>query len=162
MLLSIAATCKAGENPNYRSFEEFNNDTLAYLKENFDGNEYYVGKTLGELFKNMEIEVKYYTLVPNWLKYRKVNDTKVEDAIIYFDESNVVYRALFERRSMALLKIYVSFEPMDMTEYDKYILSSKKTRDKKEEDKDNEWKFFFKPFIEKGIITKITVPDVVR
>ena len=58
MLLS-ALTTQASDNPNYRSFKKFNNDTLTYLKENFDGNEYYV-IDLGKLYGDIGIIFSFF------------------------------------------------------------------------------------------------------
>ena len=158
IMLSIAATINASDNPNYRSFKAFNNDTLAYLKYNFDGNEYYAGKTLGELFNDMEIQIKHCTFIPNFF-----GDMKVDDAVIYFDDANIVAKAIvFEKRVKSLLNIHVFFEPINKTEYDNYIFSLRKAKNKKEVNEDEKCEKFEKPFLENRIIKEITVLDVVR
>ena len=98
MLLS-ALTTQASDNPNYRSFKKFNNDTLTYLKENFDGNEYYVGKTLGELFKDMEIQIKFHLLCPDVF-----GQNNLHDAILYFEDERIVSRFLFEKKNKPFIK----------------------------------------------------------
>ena len=55
----------ANDNPNYKTWNSFNNDSISYLKENFDNSEYYVGKTMNELFNDLELQIKCAHFLPN-------------------------------------------------------------------------------------------------
>lgn len=154
----MATKSMAGDNPNYKSFASFSNDSLGYLKENFDDNEYYIGKTVKTLLDDLEIQVKRADFMPNvW------GDKKVDFATLYFETDKVVSRAIvIERRGNSLLKLHVSFEPVDGSEYDSYDTSLRKARNNNEVNKDTKWDMFDKAFLGNRIITKISVPDVVR
>ena len=154
MLLSISTASQASDNPNYRSFNQFNNDTLAYLKYNFDGNEYYVGKTLNELFDDLEIPTKFYFLCPDFFV-----QNNLRDAILYFDDKSTVFRAINEKKSRLLLKLYISFQPICMKEYDQYELVLMKARDKRGANFDDEWELYGKSFLKNRIITKLYIPE---
>ncbi len=61
VLMTVAcATSKKNTNGNsdYIPFEKFNNDTLTYLKTNFENNkDFYIGKPVSVLFGNFELPV---------------------------------------------------------------------------------------------------------
>lgn len=54
--LAMSMSSYANDNPNYKTWNSFNNDSISYLKENFDNSEYYVGKPLKCLFDDLEIQ----------------------------------------------------------------------------------------------------------
>ena len=102
IMLLPTLTTPASENPNYRSFKEFNNDTLAYLKYNFDKNDYYVGKTVDEFLENMELKIYRSNFLPAiW------GDKKTRSAVFYFEKSENISRIIIEKGSEYLLKINV-------------------------------------------------------
>lgn len=158
VLFATSISLFANDNPDYKPWKSFNNDSISYLKENFDNNEYYVGKPINELLNDLEIKVRRADFMPNvW------GDKKVDFATLYFETDKVVSRAiLIERRGKSLLKLHVSFEPVDGSEYDSYDTSLRKARNNNEVNKDTKWEMFDKAFLENRIITKISVPDVVR
>ena len=63
ILFAIALSCghtQAQEELPYRPFELFNNDTIRYLDYNFNlRSDQYVGKTAGELLRDLELPVIY-------------------------------------------------------------------------------------------------------
>lgn len=156
--LAMSMSSYANDNPNYKAWTSYENDSLLYLKENFDNNEYYVGKPINELLNDLEIKVRRADFMPNvW------GDKKVDFATLYFETDKVVSRVIIiERRGKSLLKLHVSFEPVDGSEYDSYDTSLRKARNNNEVNKDTKWELFGKAFLENRIITKISVPDVVR
>jgi len=82
---------------------------------------------------------------------------------LYFEADKIVSRTIIiERRGKSLLKLHVSFEPVDAYEYDSYDSSLRKARNNNEVNKDTRWEMFDKAFLGNRIITKISVPDVVR
>jgi hypothetical protein len=158
VLFAVSISLFANDNPDYKPWNTFNNDSISYLKENFDNSEYYVGKPINELLSDLEIQVKRADFMPNvW------GDKKVDFATLYFEADKIVSRAIIiERRGKSLLKLHVSFEPVDAYEYDSYDSSLRKARNNNEVNKDTRWEMFDKAFLGNRIITKISVPDVVR
>ena len=158
VLFATSISLFANDNPDYKPWKSFNNDSISYLKENFDNSEYYVGKPINELLNDLEIKVRRADFMPNvW------GDKKVDFATLYFETDKVVSRAIIiERRGNSLLKLHVSFEPVDGSEYDSYDTSLRKARNNNEVNKDTKWEMFDKAFLGNRIITKISVPDVVR
>jgi hypothetical protein len=153
----MATKSMAGDNPNYKSFASFSNDSLGYLKENFDDNEYYIGKTVGEFLNMMELKICRSSFFPAiW------GDKKTRTAVFYFEESKKVSKTIVENGSKYLLKVCVSFEPIEKEEYEQYDTMVRNARNRGEVNLDTEWELFGKAFLENRIITKISVPDVVR
>ena len=114
MLLSISTASQASDNPNYKKFASYNNDSILYLKENFQNGEFYIGKTLKELLNDLELQIKCSHFGPDFF-----GDLKVHDAIVYFDEDNVVSKTIIlEKRGKALLKMLLFFEPISLNEYE--------------------------------------------
>ena len=156
LLVSIASI--ANQNPNYRNFESYEKDSVQYLKENFQNNDFYIGKTVKTLLDDLEIQVKCSDFGPDFF-----GDLKVYDAILYFDEDNVVSKTIVvDKKVKALIKMHVFFEPIDNGEYGIYESILRKARKNNEVNNDTEWELFEKAFLENRIITKISVPDVVR
>lgn len=153
----MATKSMAGDNPNYKSFASFSNDSLGYLKENFDDNEYYIGKSLSEFFDDLEIQIKSCVFCPDFFSGRNLHD-----AILYFEEDKIVSKAIYEKKGRSLLTLYVSFQPISMVEYKQYEAMIRKARKNNEVNNDTEWDLFEKAFLGNRIITKISVPDVVR
>ena len=111
-----------------------------------------------ELLNDLELQIKCSHFGPDFF-----GDLKVHDAIVYFDEDNVVSKTIIlEKRGKALLKMLLFFEPISLNEYEQYESMVRKARDKNEVNSDTEWDMFEKEFLEDRIITKILVPDVVR
>jgi len=147
----------AGDNSNYKSFASFSNDSLAYLKCNFDENDFFVGKTVGEFLNMMELKICRSSFFPAiW------GDKKTRTAVFYFEESKKVSKTIVENGSKYLLKVCVSFEPIEKEEYEQYDTMVRNARNRGEVNLDTEWDLFGKAFLENRIITKISVPDVVR
>ena len=158
VLFATSISLFANDNPDYKPWKSFNNDSISYLKENFDNSEYYVGKPLKCLLDDLEIQVKCSDFGPDFL-----GDLKVYDAILYFDEDNVVSKTIVvDKKVKALIKMHVFFEPIDNGEYGIYESILRKARKNNEVNNDTEWELFEKAFLENRIITKISVPDVVR
>lgn len=67
-----------------------------------------------------------------------------------------------DKKVKALIKMHVFFEPIDNGEYGIYESILRKARKNNEVNNDTEWDLFEKAFLENRIITKISVPDVVR
>ena len=154
----MATKSMAGDNPNYKSFASFSNDSLGYLKCNFDENDFYIGKTVKTLLDDLEIQVKCSDFGPDFF-----GDLKVYDAILYFDADNVVSKTIVvDKKVKALIKMHVFFEPIDNGEYGIYESKLRKARKNNEVNNDTEWELFEKAFLENRIIPKISVPDVVR
>lgn len=65
LLVSIASI--ANQNPNYRNFESYEKDSVQYLKENFQNNDFYIGKTVKTLLDDLEIQVKCSDFGPDFL-----------------------------------------------------------------------------------------------
>ena len=74
----------------------------------------------------------------------------------------MVSKAIYEKKIPALLKMHVFFEPVDKRIFDEYDLAVRGARNRKEVNDDSRWEMFDKGFLENFIITKISVPDVVR
>lgn len=64
--LAMSMSSYANDNPNYKTWNSFNNDSISYLKENFDNSEYYVGKPLKCLFDDLEIQIKSCVFCPDF------------------------------------------------------------------------------------------------
>ena len=153
----MATKSMAGDNPNYKSFASFSNDSLGYLKCNFDENDFFVGKTVGEFLNMMELKIFRSSFFPAiW------GDKKTRTAVFYFEESKKVSKTIVENGSKYLLKVCVSFEPIEKEEYEQYDTMVRNARNRGEVNLDTEWELFGKAFLENRIITKISVPDVVR
>lgn len=157
ILLSLSTISMASEAPNYKTWNSFNNDSISYLKENFDNSEYYVGKPLKCLFDDLEIQIRRSDFYPAFF-----GDKKLRSAVFYFEASRVVSKAIYEKKIPALLKMHVFFEPVDKRIFDEYDLAVRGARNRKEVNDDSRWEMFDKGFLENFIITKISVPDVVR
>ena len=155
LLVSIASI--ANKNPNYRNFESYEKDSVQYLKENFQNNDFYIGKTVKTLLDDLEIQVKCSDFYPAFF-----GDKKLRSAVFYFEASRVVSKAIYEKKIPALLKMHVFFEPVDKRIFDEYDLAVRGARNRKEVNDDSRWEMFDKGFLENFIITKISVPDVVR
>ena len=80
----------------------------------------------------------------------------------YFEKNNTVLKFILGKKISLLPKIDISFEPVDGSEYDSYDTSLRKARNNNEVNKDTKWEMFDKAFLRNRIITKISVPDVVR
>ena len=157
LFVSMATKSMAGDNPNYKSFASFSNDSLGYLKCNFDENDFFVGKTVGEFLNMMELKICRSSFFPAiW------GDKKTRTAVFYFEESKKVSKTIVENGSKYLLKVCVSFEPIEKEEYEQYDTMVRNARNRGEVNLDTEWELFGKAFLENRIITKISVPDVVR
>jgi hypothetical protein len=158
VLFAVSISLFANDNPDYKPWKSFNNDSISYLKENFDNSEYYVGKTMNELFNDLEIQIRCSDFYPAFF-----GDKKLRSAVFYFEASRVVSKAIIlEKRSKALVKMNVFFEPVDKRIFDEYDLAVRGARNRKEVNDDSRWEMFDKGFLENFIITKISVPDVVR
>jgi hypothetical protein len=158
VLFAVSISLFANDNPDYKPWKSFNNDSISYLKENFDNSEYYVGKTMNELFNDLEIQIRCSDFYPAFF-----GDKKLRSAVFYFEASRVVSKAIIlEKRSKALVKMHVFFEPVDKRIFDEYDLAVRGARNRKEVNDDSRWEMFDKGFLENFIITKISVPDVVR
>ena len=155
--LAMSMSSYANDNPNYKTWNSFNNDSISYLKENFDNSEYYVGKPLKCLFDDLEIQIKSCVFCPDFFCGRNLHD-----AILYFEEDKIVSKAIYEKKGRSLLTLYVSFQPISMVEYKQYEAMIRKARKNNEVNSDTEWDLFEKAFLGNRIITKICVPDVVR
>ena len=60
----------------YKPLKEFNGDTLAFVQQSIlDRKEYYVGKELNVLLKDLQIPIKYYSFYPAPVNIYKVYDT---------------------------------------------------------------------------------------
>lgn len=161
ILAAIMLTCSvysfASDMATYKSFNSFNKDSLAYLKCNFDENDFFVGKTVGEFLNMMEFKICRSSFFPAiW------GDKKTRTAVFYFEESKKVSKTIVENGSKYLLKVCVSFEPIEKEEYEQYDTMVRNARNRGEVNLDTEWELFGKAFLENRIITKISVPDVVR
>ncbi len=158
VLFATSISLFANDNPDYKPWNSFNNDSISYLKENFDNSEYYVGKPLKCLFDDLEIQIRCSDFYPAFF-----GDKKLRSAVFYFEASRVVSKAIIlEKRSKALVKMHVFFEPVDKRIFDEYDLAVRGARNRKEVNDDSRWEMFDKGFLENFIITKISVPDVVR
>ncbi|MCM8872062.1 MAG: hypothetical protein NDJ65_02125 [Paludibacteraceae bacterium] len=158
VLFATSISLFANDNPDYKPGKSFNNDSISYLKENFDNSEYYVGKPLKCLFDDLEIQIRCSDFYPAFF-----GDKKLRSAVFYFEASRVVSKAIIlEKRSKALVKMHVFFEPVDKRIFDEYDLAVRGARNRKEVNDDSRWEMFDKGFLENFIITKISVPDVVR
>ena len=83
--LAMSMSSYANDNPNYKAWTSYENDSLLYLKANFDNNEYYVGKPINEHLNDLEIKVRRADFMPNvW------GDKKVDFATLYFETDKVV------------------------------------------------------------------------
>jgi hypothetical protein len=57
--------------PKRIPFKEFNSDTTAYIKQNFENRKpYYIGKTVGLMLDDFELPVQYASLEPKIKKYQ--------------------------------------------------------------------------------------------
>ncbi len=66
----------SNENPNYVPFARFNNDTLAYVKANFENNkDFYIGKPVSVLLNDFEIPVLSGNSSPSFRVY--FNDVRL-------------------------------------------------------------------------------------
>ena len=157
VLFAVSISLFANDNPDYKPWNTFNNDSISYLKENFDNSEYYVGKPLKCLFDDLEIQIRCSYFYPAFF-----GNKKLRSAVFYFEASRVVSKAIYEKKIPALLKMHVFFEPVDKRIFDEYDLAVRGARNRKEVNDDSRWEMFDKGFLENFIITKISVPDVVR
>ncbi len=155
--LAMSMSSYANDNPNYKAWTSYENDSLLYLKENFDNSEYYVGKTMNELFNDLELQIKCAHFLPNiW------GDNKLDFSTFYFEKNNTVLKFILGKKISLLPKIDISFEPIEKEEYEQYDTMVRNARNRGEVNLDTEWELFGKAFLENRIITKISVPDVVR
>ena len=155
--LAMSMSSYANDNPNYKAWTSYENDSLLYLKENFDNNEYYVGKTMNELFNDLELQIKCAHFLPNiW------GDNKLDFSTFYFEKNNTVLKFILGKKISLLPKIDISFEPVEKEEYEQYDTMVRNARNRGEVNLDTEWDLFGKAFLRNRIITKISVPDVVR
>ena len=157
VLFATSISLFANDNPDYKPWKSFNNDSISYLKENFDNNEYYVGKTINELLNDLELQIKCAHFLPNiW------GDNKLDFSTFYFEKNNTVLKFILGKKISLLPKIDISFEPIEKEEYEQYDTMVRNARNRGEVNLDTEWELFGKAFMENRIITKISVPDVVR
>ena len=157
VLFATSISLFANDNPDYKPWKSFNNDSISYLKENFDNNEYYVGKTMNELFNDLELQIKCAHFLPNiW------GDNKLDFSTFYFEKNNTVLKFILGKKISLLPKIDISFEPVEKEEYEQYDTMVRNARNRGEVNLDTEWDLFGKAFLKNRIITKISVPDVVR
>ncbi|MBQ2591120.1 MAG: hypothetical protein II569_05215 [Paludibacteraceae bacterium] len=157
VLFAVSISLFANDNPDYKPWKSFNNDSISYLKENFDNNEYYVGKPINELLNDLELQIKCAHFLPNiW------GDNKLDFSTFYFEKNNTVLKFILGKKISLLPKIDISFEPVEKEEYEQYDTMVRNARNRGEVNLDTEWELFGKAFIENRIITKISVPDVIR
>ena len=103
------------------------------------------------------VQIKSCVFCPDFFCGRNLHD-----AILYFEEDKIVSKAIYEKKGRSLLTLYVSFQPISMVEYKQYEAMIRKARKNNEVNSDTEWDLFEKAFLGNRIITKISVPDVVR
>lgn len=91
-----------------------------------------------------------------------LGDNKLDFSTFYFEKNNTVLKFILGKKISLLPKIDISFEPIEKEEYEQYDTMVRNARNRGEVNLDTEWELFGKAFLENRIITKISVPDVVR
>lgn len=73
-----------------RPLKEFNNDTMAYMKKNYNAGSLYLDKTIGHVLENAEVPFKSYVLAEVRDDYSSIG------FVILFTQSAEEVRALFK------------------------------------------------------------------
>lgn len=91
LLLILGGYTQECEGQNkFRPLKEFNNDTMAYMKKNYDSGSLYVDKTIGHILDDAEIPFKSYVIA-------ETRDcSPAIGFIILFTQSAEEVRALFK------------------------------------------------------------------
>ncbi len=126
-LLVISIVTYAGESKTYMSLDSCGNDTLGYLKENFEDNDFYVGKSINTLLNDIEIPINHCVYMPAFF-----TDKKIHDVVFFLDDEQKILRSRVKKGDGGkYISIYVVLEvPISEVEYDalekRYREASKK------------------------------------
>ena len=105
---AVAATVTVSGQTEYRPIESFDNDTLKFIRYNFDQNrERYVGKTYKEFVQDFGFDIRYEKLL-----YHREPDKKQVWGVAVFCYRDVTLEGLRKGRNWdVVLIVMVEFEP---------------------------------------------------
>lgn len=119
VILSLNAQGSPSGNSNYLQFSTFNNDTVTYLKANFETNKsYYIGKPVSVLLSDLELTVLSYTPAQD-MNFKRSNGVM----LCFMSYSEKHQKAI---KHLKNLSFYIEFQtPVPNEEFGNYFLSLK-------------------------------------